>query len=87
MAKELEEKWVVASAMVDPPELSRMEEHRWVAAKTLVDRQAVVEARDQKAAKATPLDKMKMTLFNVLRIWSRNEHSRFLTWKPLLTLC
>ncbi len=53
-AKELEDKWVVASAVEDPPELSRMEEYRWVAAKALVDRQAVSEVRDQKAAKAAP---------------------------------
>ncbi len=32
-----------------------MEEYRWVAARALVDRQAVSEARGQKAAKAAPV--------------------------------
>ncbi len=59
-AKEFEERWVIASAVMDPPDLSRLEEHQWVAARALSDRQAVVEACDHKAAKATPIGQAKI---------------------------
>ncbi len=58
-----EDRWVAAQATLkadDFPELTRHEEERWVAAHVLVDRQAVSEARDQKAAKATPTGKEKV---------------------------